>query len=218
MRSSVSLISHFFTLSIIFPVIVGSLNFKRLDRGLKFVCYYLVFAMLYEKFQPYLHSAFYINIIQYIFTICFTFFYSTAFLEWAGIEKAGKIILIEILLICCFMLIEINFIGLNTFRISLLSLSINLLFTLFLIYLINKTLNNNVSSKNKQVKLLILIPNLIFYCYYNILDILMLFLYSPQTKQLFINLNWVAKFLLIGLYTCFSLAFYLKPKKEIYLQ
>jgi hypothetical protein len=197
---------------------MGTFHYKKFDIGLRFIYYYLIFLIPRETFQPYLKSASHINIEHYLYTLLFSFFYSVSFFYWAGLRNIKKIILIEIPIILFLTFFEISFIGLDTFRVSILSVFINVLFTLFIVYLINKTLNSSHGLNEKRVKLLILIPNLIYYVYFNALDIMMIFLYSSKTKELFIKLYNVNLLLLIGLYTCFSLAFYLKPKKEVYLQ
>ena len=218
MRESLLAIIQLPALSVIFPILLGLLNYKKLDIALRNVFYYLVFILIRERFQPYIHSALYINIEHIIYELSFTFFYSVAFIEWAGLKKVKKLIRIQILVILCLIFCEIHFFGLNTFRVSIFSVVINILFTLVIVYLINKTLNRNEPNKEKKVKLLILIPNLIFYFFFNTLDILMIFLYSSKTQEIFISLHVITQMLLLGVYFCFSLAFYLKPKKEVYLQ
>jgi hypothetical protein len=205
-------------LSVILPILSGLFNYKKLDIGLRYVFYYLIFILVREQFLPYLHSALYINIESIIYKLFFIFFYTVAFIEWAGIKKIKKLIFIELLVIFSLSLLDIFYIGLDTFRVSIFSVVINVSFTLVIVYLINKTLNSREADKGKKVKLLILIPNLVFYFFFNALDILMIFLYSSKTQEIFISLHVITQMLLLGVYFCFSLAFYLKPKKEVYLQ
>jgi len=218
MRQSVPAILQLHILSVILPILSGLFNYKKLDIGLRYVFYYLIFILVREQFLPYLHSALYINIESIIYKLFFIFFYTVAFIEWAGIKKIKKLIFIELLVIFSLSLLDIFYIGLDTFRVSIFSVVINVSFTLVIVYLINKTLNSREADKGKKVKLLILIPNLVFYFFFNALDILMIFLYSSKTQEIFISLHVITQMLLLGVYFCFSLAFYLKPKKEVYLQ
>jgi len=218
LRESVTILQQLLIKITIVPVIIGTFHYKKFDIGLRFIYYYLIFLISRETFQSYLKSASHINIEHYLYTLLFSFFYSVSFFYWAGLRNIKKIILIEIPIILFLTFFEISFIGLDTFRVSILSVFINVLFTLFIVYLINKTLNSREADKGKKVKLLILIPNLVFYFFFNALDILMIFLYSSKTQEIFISLHVITQMLLLGVYFCFSLAFYLKPKNEVYLQ
>ena len=61
MRESLLAIFQLPALSVIFPILLGLLNYKKLDIALRNVFYYLVFILIRERFQPYIHSALYIN-------------------------------------------------------------------------------------------------------------------------------------------------------------
>ena len=76
------------------------------------------------------------------------------------------------------------------------------------------------TGENNKIKIsqkLIIIPIIIFYIYYSILDILMVFLYSNETKTIFINLYSIINLINFLSYISFSLAFLWAPKKEKYL-
>ena len=147
-----------------------------------------------------------------------TSFYSSCFLYWAGVKKIKQYIIFGILFYFSIVMIEISMIGLNTFRISFADLINQFLFSLFAVYLINKTFSSNESVKEKRVRLFILIPFFVFYMYLSLIDIFMLFLYNPSTQKLFSNLYWVIRILNPINYLCVSLAFYLNPRQEVYLK
>jgi len=115
-------------------------------------------------------------------------------------------------------MIEISSIGLNTYRVSFADVIIQFLFSFFAAYLINKTFSDKESVKEKRVKLFILIPFFVFYIYLSVINIFMFFLFSPATQKIFSNLYWLISILNPINYLCVSLAFYLAPKKEVYLQ
>ena len=115
-------------------------------------------------------------------------------------------------------LIEVSIIGLSTFRTSVAVLINQILYCFFAVILINRILSNKDSVADKRVKLLVLIPFFIFYTYMSIIDILMVFLFSPATQKIFSNLYWVIRLLNPINYLCVSLAFYLAPQKQTYLE
>jgi hypothetical protein len=150
--------------------------------------------------------------------LIWTLAYSSCFLYWAGIKKIKQYIIFVIVLYLITVVIEILLIGLNTYRTSSIELVYPFLFSLFAIILINKTFSSKESVKEKKVKLFILIPFFVFYIYLSSINIFMFFLFSTATQKLFINLYWVISILNPINYLCVSLAFYLAPKKQVYLQ
>lgn len=219
MRSGTPISGYIIALfSVIIPVIVGSFNYKKSNTPFKFIYFYLVLTLFREATQVFFKKPILYNTQDYIYTTGFTFFYSLTFFNWAEVKSVKKYFFIEFIIFLLILILEIRSIGISTFRISFLSIIVEVFFSLFAIFLIIKILSNRESFLEKRVKLLILIPFLIFYSYMSIIDIFMLFLYSPSTQKLFSNLYWVIRILNPINYLCVSLAFYLAPKKQVYLQ
>jgi hypothetical protein len=194
------------------------LNYKKFTLPLKSIYYYILFAFFYEAIESFIKQPNILNISKYIFGLIWTLFYSSCFLYWAEVKKIKQYIIFSILFYFSIVLIEISLIGLNTFRISFADLINQFLFSLFAVYLINKTFSGKESVKEKRIRLFILIPFFVFYTYFSLINIFMLFLYSPSTQKLFINLYWVIRILNPINYLCVSLAFYLSPRQEVYLK
>ena len=209
---------YFIALTTIIPIIIGLLNYKKFTLPLKSIYYYILFAFFYEAIESFIKQPNILNISKYIFGLIWTLFYSSCFLYWAEVKKIKQYIIFSILFYFSIVLIEISLIGLNTFRISFADLINQFLFSLFAVYLINKTFSGKESVKEKRIRLFILIPFFVFYTYFSLINIFMLFLYSPSTQKLFINLYWVIRILNPINYLCVSLAFYLSPRQEVYLK
>lgn len=217
MRSSITVLEYFIALSAIIPLIIGLLNYKKFTPPLKGIYYYLLFALFYEAIESFIISPNIFNLSKYGFGLIWTLFYSHCFFYWTEVKKKQYLISILVFYFS-FVMIEIYVIGLNTFRISFADLVIQFLFCFFAAYLINKTFSSNASVQEKKVRLFILIPFFIFYVYLCLINIFMFFLFSPATQKLFSNLYWVIRILNPINYLCVSVAFYLAPKKQVYLQ
>lgn len=205
-------------LSPIIPIIIGLLSYKKFTPPLKSIYYFLFFSFFYEVTESFIKAPSIFNLYKYLFFLIWTLAYSSCFLYWAGIKKIKQYIIFVIVFYLLTVVIEILLIGLNSYRTSSIELLYPFLFSLFAIILINKTYSSKESVKEKKVKLLILIPFFVFYIYLSVINIFMFFLFSPATQKLFINLYWVITILNPINYLCVSLAFYLAPKKQIYLQ
>ncbi len=218
LRSSITLLEYLIALSAIIPIIIGFFNYKKFSTPLKSIYYYLLFAFFYEAIESFIKQPNIFNISKYLFGLIWTLFYSSCFLYWAGVKKIKQYIIFGILFYFSIVMIEISLIGLNTFRVSFADLINQFLFSLFAVYLINKTYSSKVSIQEKKVRLLILIPFFIFFIYFSLISIFMFFLYNPSTQKLFSNLYWVIRILNPINYLCVSLAFYLNPRQEVYLK
>jgi hypothetical protein len=205
-------------LSPIIPIIIGLLSYKKFTPPLKSIYYFLFFSFFYEVTESFIKAPNIFNLYKYLFFLIWTLAYSSCFLYWAGIKKIKQYIIFVIVLYLITVVIEILLIGLNTYRTSSIELVYPFLFSLFAIILINKTFSSKESVKEKKVKLFILIPFFVFYIYLSSINIFMFFLFSTATQKLFINLYWVISILNPINYLCVSLAFYLAPKKQVYLQ
>ncbi len=205
-------------LSGLIPIIIGLLKYKNFTTPLKSIHYYLLFALFYEAIESFIISPNIFNLSKYAFGLIWALFYSYCFFYWAGIKKIKKYLISILVFYLSLVLIETSLIGLNTFRISFADLIIKFLFCFFAVYLINKTFASKESINEKRVRQFILIPFFVFYTYFILINIFMFFLFSPATQKLFINLYWVITILNPINYLCVSLAFYLAPKKQIYLE
>ena len=185
---------------------------------MKFIYFYLLFTFFHEATESFLKDPVSYNIQFYTYHLIFCIVYAIIFFYWAEIKYFNKYISLQIIFYVLSVFIEVYIVGLSTFRTSVAVLINQILFCFFAVILISRTLSNYESIELKRVKLLILIPFFIFYTYMSTIDIFMVFLYSPVTQKLFSNLFWVIRILNPINYLCVSLAFYLAPKKEIYLQ
>lgn len=156
--------------------------------------------------------------MAYAFAMVEAIFYSLTFFYWAEVKKIKTYTTLIVLLYLFIDLIEITYLGLSTYRTSFATTLHEILFSFFAIYLFNKILSSHELFSEKRLKLLILVPFLIFYTYLSLIDIFMAFLFSPTTQKVFTNLYWLIKILNPINYLCISLAFYLAPRKQPYLQ
>ena len=218
MRSGVTILHFLISLIVIIPLIIGSLNYKKFTPPLRSIYYYLLFAFFYEIIESFIQSPYIFNLSKYTFGLIWTLFYSTCFFHWAGVKKIKKYVIFVGFFYFSIVIIEVSLAGINTFRVFFADLVNHFLFSFFASYLINKIISSNQSVEEKSSRLFILIPFFIFYMYFGLINIFMFFLFSPATQKLFSDLYWVIRILNPINYLCVSLAFYLAPRKQPYLQ
>jgi len=205
-------------LSLLIPIIIGAFNYKKLNIPLSYIYFFLIIALFNSLKNTLLKEPLSYNIRFYIYHLIFNVVYAIVFFYWAEVKTFNKYILLQIIFYLLSVLIEIYTIGISTFRISVAVLINQILYCFFAVILINRILSNSAPIADKRVKLLVLIPFFIFYTYMSLIDIFMVFLYGPITQKLFTDLWRLIRILNPINYLCVSLAFYLAPKKQVYLQ
>ena len=208
---SIYILTVIIGLSILIPILFWIYRI----RDIEYIYHVFAFCLIFGFINEILHIFFrgtYVSIsltsvYHFIETQCILYI----FLSWVGLKKNFR----KLLHLLFFILssIEIVYIlsskNYDIFWISVLS-------SIILIILGIKIFTGENNKINISQKLII-IPIIIFYIYYSILDILMVFLYSKETKTIFINLYSIINLINFLSYISFSLAFLWAPKKEKYL-
>lgn len=123
-------------------------------------------------------------------------------------------------LIFLFLLLSILEYGFNIdqkIRVPLMIICILFIWVISAITFISSNIDNEDTLKNRYSKLLILVPILISNIYFIVLNILVYFLYNPNTSQIFRKLYYLISYIDLFGYICFSLALLWAPKKQKYL-
>ena len=147
------------------------------------------------------------SIYHFIESQCLLFVFSS----WIVLNKRFK----KLLHLLFFIIVSIEFIYiLNTGKHNFFWIYVFPVIILIILgFKILISENHRIANSEK----LIIIPIIVFYIYYTILDILMSLLYNKQTQPLFTNLYYVINIINLLSYISYSLAFLWAPKKEKYL-
>ncbi len=198
-------------LSILIPILFWVYRFKDIDKIYHIFGIYLISGLITEILLMVFGEKYIVLLTSSIFHFFESQCILYVFLSWIGLKNNFR----KIYHLLFFILVSIEFIYLfntasyNVFRIYIL-------ITIILVILGIK----NLSSENLKINIsqkLIIIPVIVYFIYYSILDILMTLLYSKGTKPIFINLYSIINLINFLSYISYSLAFLWAPKKEKYL-
>lgn len=208
---SIYILTVIIGLSILIPILFWIYRIRDIENIYHVFAFCLIFGFINEILHIFFRGTYVsislTSVYHFIETQCILYI----FLSWVGLKKNFR----KLLHLLFFILssIEIVYIlsskNYDIFWISVLS-------SIILIILGIKIFTGENNKINISQKLII-IPIIIFYIYYSILDILMALLFNKQTQPLFINLYYVIHLINFISYISFSLAFLWAPKKEKYL-
>lgn len=184
-------------------------------RDIENVYHVFAICLIFGAINEILHLFFLRTYVSIILSSIYHFIESQCilyvFLSWIGLKKNFRMLLHLLF----FVITATEFIYiLNTGNYDIFwiyVLSIIILVILGIKILTSENLKINISQK------LIIIPVIVYFIYYSILDILMALLFNKQTQPLFINLYYIINVINFLSYISYSLAFLWAPKKEKYL-
>lgn len=198
-------------LSILIPILFWIYRIRDIENIYHVFAFCLIFGFINEilhiLFRGTYVSILLTSVYYFIETQCILY----VFLSWFGLKKNFR----KLLHLLFFILssIEIVYI-LSSKNYDIFWISV---FSSIILIILGIKIFTGENNKIKISQKLIIIPIIIFYIYYSILDILMVFLYSNETKTIFINLYSIINLINFLSYISFSLAFLWAPKKEKYL-
>lgn len=198
-------------LSILIPILFWMFRIRDIEN----VYHVFAICLIFGAINEILHLFFlrtYVSIIlssiyHFIESQCILYIFSS----WIGLKKIFR----RLLHFLFFIIPATEFVYiLNTGNYDIFwiyVLSIIILVILGIKILTSENFKINISQK------LIIIPVIVYFIYYSILDILMALLFNKQTQPLFINLYYIINVINFLSYISYSLAFLWAPKKEKYL-
>ncbi len=198
-------------LSILIPILFWLYRIRDIENIYHVFAFCLVTGLINEI----MHILFRANYISMLMTSIYNFFESQCilyvFLSWINLNKNFK----KLLHLLFFIITSIEFVYiLNTGKHNFFWIYVFPVIILIILgFKILISENYRIANSEK----LIIIPIIVFYIYYTILDILMSLLYNKQTQPLFTNLYYVINIINLLSYISYSLAFLWAPKKEKYL-
>ena len=198
-------------LSILIPILFWLYRIRDIENIYHVFAFCLVTGLINEI----MHILFRANYISMLMTSIYNFFESQCilyvFLSWINLNKNFK----KLLHLLFFIITSIEFVYiLNTGKHNFFWIYVFPVIILIILgFKILISENHRIANSEK----LIIIPIIVFYIYYTILDILMSLLYNKQTQPLFTNLYYVINIINLLSYISYSLAFLWAPKKEKYL-
>jgi hypothetical protein len=199
------------SLSILIPILFWIYRVRDIENIYHVFAFCLIGGFLHEI----MHFFFRTTYTSILITSIYHFFESQCFLyvfsSWIVLNKNFK----KLLHILFFIITSIEFIYiLNTGNYNIFWIYVLPIIILVILgFKVLTSQNNRITISQK----LIVIPLVVYFIYYSILDILMALLFNKQTQPLFINLYYVIHVINLLSYISFSLAFLWAPKKEKYL-
>jgi hypothetical protein len=199
------------SLSILIPILFWTYRVRDIENIYHVFAFCLITGFLNEILHFFFRTTYTSILITSIYHFIESQCYLYIFLSWVVLDKNFK----KLLHLLFFIIVSIEFIYIlktgnyNIFWIYVLPIII----LVILGFKILTSQNNRITISKK----LVVIPMVIYFIYYSILDILMSLLFNKQTQPLFINLYYVIHVINLLSYISFSMAFLWAPKKEKYL-
>jgi hypothetical protein len=195
----------------ILPIIIYISRIKIISPDYANLFYILLAGLFSGIFHLFDLSAFYLGIIRLVYIFIEMQFFLIIFIKW--IDKTHRIKLKYLqFLFFSFWLIDVYI----KFYINNSSVDIMYLAQLLILAFIGLKF---ITNKSKIIvdQVLTILPLIIYSIYFIIVNLLMHWLYSKETKELFINLYSIIILINFLSYISYSLAFLWAPKKEKYL-
>lgn len=202
-------------LSIIIPALVGIYVFNTVKKEYRYFIFVVIAGALNEfnaefSFIPY-----------FIFDALHNMLYAQLFLllyfKW-DIEKISIFKKINAhILIFILIMIDQYYDYLSIYYIKWASITCNIGISVYGIRLLTQSQNNLMREKENLTRKLIIIPYMVFSIYYTAINILMHFLFNADTKDVFLNLYNVIRWINFLSYIAYTLALLWAPKREKFL-
>ena len=178
---------------------------------------YLVVATIFTYISEYRYLPWLNNILQSIFNLIEISFFAFIFLSFSDINKKAFWLNFIIIGFGLISMVEYSVQGLNTYRQSFTEIIFGVVVIILGIFCINKILESDVNRRYKWIKLLIVIPTVLFSCFYTYFNILLLILYTPKNRSFFILLLRYVNIFDLFAYISYTISFICLPKKKIFL-
>ncbi len=202
-------------LSIIIPALAGIILFRSISKSYRLFIISICVGALNEynaqfKIVDFRH-------IESIYSILVTQLTLLLYFNWDSEKIASfkKIILHSLV----FMLIVVDqyYEYLSPYHIKWALILCMIGIAFYGIRLLTQGQNNLISSKASLSRKLIIIPYMVFSVYYATINILMYFLFNETTKDIFMDLYNVIRWINFLSYISYTLALIWAPKKEKFL-
>jgi hypothetical protein len=208
---------YFFLFSVLIPISVGFWRFRQLQPPFKLFFVWLSLGFLSELLS--------INTNDTGLKIQFSYLYTTIaiflYINFVMLLRGSKFSWIKVFLI--FSAVAVFFLTDYLLQYDVLikkrwGMVVSTMFCIFLsIPVVIDQFSNSTIKPYKNSVLLILISLIVSYLFFDILIILMAFLYDDNTKLFFFELFKLKLFLNLLIYIAYSFAFLWAAKKETYL-
>jgi hypothetical protein len=211
------LINYILSFSIIIPLLAGLMRIKHIHQSYFSFLLFLFFGFITELTAFFIYDISQINLIQDVYGLISICMLLVLFYQWGLLKHSIKKLIIYLVLLITIETLDYLVQPAGSIKIPwgyLLNIG---LITASSLFLLNTEFSNQHRLFFKQPRVLILIPLIIYYIYFMVVNLLMAFLFNSHTQKLFINLYNVINYINLFRYLSFTLAFLWAPKKEKYL-
>ena len=173
------------SLSILIPILFWTYRVRDIENIYHVFAFCLITGFLNEILHFFFRTTYTSILITSIYHFIESQCYLYIFLSWVVLDKNFK----KLLHLLFFIIVSIEFIYiLNTGNYNIFWIYVLPIIILVILgFKILTSQNNRITNSQK----LVVIPMVIYFIYYSILDILMSLLFNKQTQPLFINLYYV---------------------------
>jgi len=176
----------------------------------------LLTSFIFTATDSLVSSPIVINTLNYIYDFVIHILLLIYLSYWHKMELKKKHLWYTALLILMLMIADSCFLGMSTYRTSIVVQVIDFVFLIFILKVMSFVLSQKTNKKERNSKLLTLIPQVFFYVFMLLIEILMTFLFNKTTMPFFIDLYKLINIINLLSYLSFSLSFLWAPNKEKY--
>ena len=198
------------------PIIIGLIKIKQFDKGYRVFFFVLLTSLIYTASDSLVSSPVAVNTINYIYEFVIHILLLIYLSFWHKVELKKKHLWYTALLILILMIAESCFLGMSTYRVSIVVQLLDFIFLIFTLKVLSFVISQKTNKKEKTSKLLILVPQVCFYVFLLLIEILMTFLFNKSTMPFFIYLYKLINIINLLSYLSYSLSFLWAPSKEKY--
>ncbi len=198
------------------PVIIGVIKIKQFDKGYRAFFFVLLTSLIYTATDSLVTSPIAINTLNYIYEFVIHILLLIYLSYWHKMELKKKHLWYTALLILMLMIVDSCFLGMSTYRTSIVVQVIDFVFLIFILRVLSFVLSQKTNKKERASKLLILVPLVFYYVFMLLIEILMTFLFNKASMPFFIDLYKLINIINLLSYLSFSLSFLWAPNKEKY--
>lgn len=202
-------------LSIIIPALAGLILFKNISKLYRLFIFSIFVGVLNEYNAEFNWVHF--QYIESVYTVVYTQLILFLFFIW-DVEKISnykKILLHSSIFLLTVIDQYYDFLSIYHIKWGMITSMVGI--SLYGIRLLTQVQNNLISSKASLSRKLIIIPYMVFSVYYATINILMYFLFNETTKDIFMDLYNVIRWINFLSYISYTLALIWAPKKEKFL-
>ena len=211
------LIEDIIIFSIVVPIILGLIRYKRLEKGFLVFFWLLIYQLIYTCFSFIRLSPQLTHLFNHITELPDALLIISVFFLFAHFSNVKKWLYYLGIVYCFLVVLEIFFFGVDSYRQSPTIILFDIVKIIAGVFVANKILEEDKRSSLKTAKLLIVIPMIFYFTVYSYFTILMAVLYKPETALFFINLSNITNRFELLVYFAYSIAFLCLPKKKIFL-